>query len=100
MAHSFDAETEALRRELIGLPQAELYALAQQEGVRVAGRSGTEIIESLLRMDCEEDAAGMQGTSMLLPSHQQGLHNTENTLCCCYLPTSQPPSQSTPMERW
>lgn len=55
--HGFDAETEALRRELAQLPQRDLLALAQQEGVRVAGLAGAEIIEALLRMG-SDDAAG------------------------------------------
>jgi hypothetical protein len=57
--HGFDAETEALRRELAQLPQRDLLALAQQEGVRVSGLGGAEIIEALLRMG-SDDAAGEQ----------------------------------------
>jgi hypothetical protein len=60
--YGFDAETEALRQELAQLPHKELLALAQQEGVRVAGLAGAEIIEALLRMG-NDDAAGKQPCS-------------------------------------
>lgn len=58
MPQVWDAETEALRRELTQLSPKELLALAQQEGVRTAGRAAADIVEALLKMDCEDDAAG------------------------------------------
>jgi len=64
MTQGWDAETESLRRELVQLPLKELWALAQQEGVRITGRSGSEIIEALLRMEWEDDA----GTALCTPA--------------------------------
>lgn len=58
MAYVYDAETEALRAELMQLPHKELIALAHQEGVSTKGRAQPDIVEALLRMDCEDDAAG------------------------------------------
>lgn len=63
----WDAETEALRGELMQLSHSELLALAKQEGVHTAGRAAADIVDALLRMECAEDAAGKLAGSSCMP---------------------------------
>jgi hypothetical protein len=83
MPQVWDAETEALRRELTQLSPKELLALAHQEGVRTAGRAAAEIVEALLKMDCDADAAGKEclyHSACVQPAVKLLAHPCS---CCC-----------------
>lgn len=71
MTPFWDSETEALREELLQLDVKQLLNLAQQEGVRTAGRSPNEIIEAMLRLETEDDAGTvLQHAALCSAVHQ------------------------------
>jgi hypothetical protein len=85
MPQVWDAETEALRRELTQLSPKELLALAHQEGVRTAGRAAADIVEALLKMDCDADAAGKECLYHSAWVHPAVMMLAHPCWCCCML---------------
>lgn len=76
-----DPEVEMMRADLLLLPEEQLLTLAADAGVRTLGRSARDIVEALLNLDFDADAAGEVQQSACATGVLLGTAASDAALC-------------------